>query len=70
MVFRGYGVVMFLDFGRTWDHAMGAPAAPIEIFARFQQPAIIDSLMLAAGWLPGRLAGWLGLTAAGWILGC
>jgi hypothetical protein len=34
---------------------MGQPAAPIETFARFQLPAIIDSFMLAAAWL----AGWL-----------
>ena len=34
------------------------PAAPIEAFARFQLPAIIDSLMLAAGWLA---AGWLAM---------
>ena len=35
------------------------PAAPTEIFARFQLPAIIDSLMLVAGWPAGWLAGWV-----------
>ena len=33
-------------------------------FAHFQLPAIIDSLMLAAGWLAGWLVGCL----AGWLL--
>ncbi len=36
----------------------GQPAAPVETFARFQLPALIDSLMLAAGWLAGWLAVW------------
>ena len=43
---------------------MKRPVAPIESFARFQLAAIIDSLMLAAGWLAGWLVGWL----AGWLL--
>ena len=40
---------------------MARPAGPLESFARFQLPALIDSSMLA-GWLAGWLVGWL----AGW----
>ena len=52
MVFRGSGVIKFLDLAKTWDDPMGQPAAPIENFARFLLPAIIDSWMLAC-WLSG-----------------
>ena len=37
----------------VWGDAMEQPAAPTGTFARFRLPAIIDSFMLAAGWLAG-----------------
>ena len=49
---------------------MARPAGPLESFARFQLPALIDSSMLAgwlAGWLVGWLAGWLA-DDNGWLL--
>ena len=65
--------MIFIDFHAFWAWIFAAgmvqPAAPIETFARFQLPAIIDSLMLAAGRLVGWLAGWLVDWLAGWLAG-
>ena len=60
------------------------PAAPMETFARIQLPAIVDSSMLAAGWLLSAsflfmdfhkllpsiydAGGWLAGWLAGWLL--
>ena len=70
MVFRGSGVIMPCALAGTWDAAMQQPTAPIETSARIQLPAIIDSVMLAAGCLAGWLVGWLaGWLAGGWLAG-
>ena len=52
MVFRGSGVMGALGLGGEKIQLV----APIETLARFQLLAIIDSLMLAGGWLAGWLA--------------
>ena len=60
--FYAFPWICFHKVVKIWDYPKRGAAACRETSARLQLPAIIDSLMLAAGrlaWLAGWLAGWL-----------